>query len=232
MLGAPARIRVVIADDSLIVREGLAQVLAGHVEVVAVCEDLPGLLAAVARDRPDVVVTDIRMPPTLTDEGVRAAAALRASRPEVGVVVLSQYSEGGYALALFASGSAGRAYLLKDRVGDRRALLDAIEAVAHGGSRVDPLVVDAMLSVQQRHGRSRLGQLSPRELEVLGLIAQGHSNAGISELLVLEKRTVEKHVSAVFAKLGLVDTPDVSRRVSATLIFLAEAGDAPPAPEA
>jgi DNA-binding NarL/FixJ family response regulator len=222
-------VRVVIADDSLLVREGLEQVLAGQpsIQVVGSYADLPSLLYAVDADPPDVVLTDIRMPPSLTDEGIRVAALLRESHPDVGVIVLSQYAEPVYALALFESGSDGRAYLLKERLHDREQLLDAVETVAGGGSVVDTKVVDVLVAARSRAERSSLAELTPREREVLALIAQGKSNSAIAEALVLTKRAVEKHINSIFSKLGLTDAGDASKRVKATLAFLADEQKAP-----
>jgi DNA-binding NarL/FixJ family response regulator len=220
-------IRVVLGEDSYIVREGLRQLLASAdgIDVEAECEDLDSLLREVEDRRPDVVLTDIRMPPTQSDEGIRLAARLRAERPEVGVVVLSQYAEPGYVLALLDSGSDGRAYLLKERVHDRAQLVGAIEAVAAGESVIDPKIVELLVAAKARSERSPLAQLTPRELEVLAAIAEGKSNAAISGGLVLTKRAVEKHINAIFLKLNLShahDAGDVSPRVKAALLFLAE----------
>ena len=218
-------IRVVLAEDSYIVREGLEQVLkqAPGMEVVATCGDLDSLLAAVDSERPDVVVTDIRMPPTDSDEGIRAAATLRETRPELGVVVLSQHDDPAYALALLDSGSEGRAYLLKERVHDGGQLATAIEEVARGGSVIDSKVVESLVRTRQGTQSSPLAELTSRELEVLAEIAQGKSNSAIADSLVLTKRAVEKHINAIFMKLGLAQADDVSKRVKATLIFLAQA---------
>jgi DNA-binding NarL/FixJ family response regulator len=216
--------RVVLAEDNFIVREGLREILAAHdrIDVVAAVADLDGLLAAVESERPDVVVTDIRMPPTATDEGVRAAAELRASHPDIGVVVLSQHDDPAYALALLETGSAGRAYLLKERIHDRLQLVAAIDAVADGGSVIDPKVVEALVEARVRADSSPLAELTARELEVLAEIAQGKSNAAIADSLVLTKRAVEKHIHSIFIKLGLAYEQDVSRRVKAALLFLAD----------
>ena len=224
--GAIVSIRVVLAEDSYIVREGLEQVLAGApgVDVVATCVDYDSLLDEVESKRPDVVVTDIRMPPTETDEGIRAAAALRDSRPEVGVVVLSQHDDPAYALALLESGSEGRAYLLKERVHDRGQLAAAVEEVARGGSVIDSKIVESLVRARAEASRSPLVELTAREREVLAEIAQGKSNSAIAESLVLTKRAVEKHINAIFMKLGLAQADDVSKRVKATLIFLAQTG--------
>ena len=217
-------IRVALAEDNLIVREGIRRILGGRpdVEVVAMCGDLPSLLEAVERDAPDVVVTDIRMPPTNTDEGVRLAAELRETHPATGVVVLSNYAEPAYALALMETGSAGRAYLLKERVHHQAQLLSAIESVAAGGSVMDPKIVEPLVAAKARAERSPLAELTPREHEVLAEIAQGKINGAIAEDLGLTKRAVEKHINSIFLKLNLADAEDVSKRVKATLVFLAD----------
>jgi len=218
--------RVILAEDSFIVREGLREILAAQpgVDVVAACGDLEGLLGAVGDQDPDVVVTDIRMPPSNTDEGIRAAATLRETHPHVGVVVLSQYSHPGYVLALFESGSDGRAYLLKERVHDLGQLMSAIEAVAGGGSVIDPKVVEVLVAARARSDGSPLANLTPAERRVLAEIAQGRSNVAIAESLQLSKRAVEKHTHSIFTKLGLANSAEVSKRVKAALLFLAEGG--------
>ena len=226
----PARaIKVVIADDTYLVRTALEQILgeSDRIEVVGSCGDRDSLIAAIERERPDAVLTDIRMPPTGTDEGIQVAQALRASHPEVGVVVLSQFADPSYVLAILESGSSGRAYLLKERVNDPGQLISAIEAVVAGESVVDPKVVDVLVRSQAVAVRSPLSELTPRELEVLAQLAQGKSNAAIAESLVLSKRAVEKHINAIFMKLDLASPHDVSRRVMATLAFLA-AGESSP----
>ena len=217
-------VRIAVADDSLIVREGIAQLLAAHpdIEVVASCQDLDSLIAAVDDERPDVVVTDIRMPPTHTDEGIRLAALLRERHPEVGVVVLSNYAEAGFALALLESGSEGRAYLLKERIHSRTQLAAAIQSVAAGGSVMDPKIVEPLVTAKSRAVRSPLAELTAREREVLAEIAQGRSNAAIADSLVLTKRAVEKHINSIFLKLNLSGSEDVSKRVKAALLFLAD----------
>ena len=221
-------ISVILGEDSYLVREGLRQVLAGapQVELVAECADADALMREIDARQPDVVLTDIRMPPTNTDEGIRLAAELRVARPDIGVVVLSQYADPGYVLELLASGSEGRAYLLKERVHDRRELVAAIEAVAGGQSVIDPKIVEILVAAKARHARSPLAELTPRELEVLAAIAEGKSNAAISDGLVLTKRAVEKHINAIFLKLNLSHSEsaeDVSPRVKAALVFLAQA---------
>jgi DNA-binding NarL/FixJ family response regulator len=217
-------VSVALADDNLIVREGIVQLLAGQpdIEVVASCGDLDSLLEAIEQRQPDVVVTDIRMPPTHTDEGIRLAAQLRERHPNVGVVVLSNYAEAGFAMALLESGSEGRAYLLKERVHSRTQLASAIHSVAAGGSVMDPKIVEPLVTAKSRSERSPLAELTAREREVLAEIAQGKSNAAIAESLVLTKRAVEKHINSIFLKLNLSDIEDVSKRVKAALLFLAD----------
>jgi DNA-binding NarL/FixJ family response regulator len=223
-------IRVALGEDSLIVREGLQQLLAASptVEVVASCGDFDSLMEAIEREQPDVVLTDIRMPPTLIDEGVRIATELRESHPEMGVVVLSQYAEPEYVLALLDAGSDRRGYLLKERVHHRGALVSAIDSVARGGSVIDPKIVEVLVEERARAARSPLTELTEREREVLAEIATGKSNSAIAESLVLTKRAVEKHINAIFMKLGLAVSDDVSKRVKATLMFLAESRPAAP----
>ena len=225
-------IRIVLGEDSFIVREGLMQVLAGApgLTVEAGCEDADTLLRTIEEREPDVVVTDIRMPPSETDEGIRLAARLRSSHPDIGVVVLSQYADPAYVLALLESGSNGRAYLLKERIHDRAQLVAAIEAVASGQSVIDPKIVEVLVAAKARSDRSPLADLTPRELEVLAAIAEGKSNAAISETLVLTKRAVEKHINSIFLKLNLSHSQaaeEVSPRVKAALLFLAESDGVP-----
>ncbi len=217
-------ITLVVAEDSLLVREGIVRLLSAYddVEIAGVAVDLPQLLAAVDEHAPNVVLTDIRMPPTGTDEGIRAAAELRARHPDVGVVVLSQYVEPGYALSLFDGGSQGRAYLLKERLSEGSQLIDAIRAVASGGSVVDPKVVETLVNARARARSSPLEHLTPRELEVLSEIAQGKNNAAVAATLVLSERAVEKHINSLFSKLGLSEEPSVHRRVKAVLLYLAD----------
>ena len=217
-------IRVVVAEDSLLVREGLRQLLAASpsVDVVASYGDVQAVLDAVERDRPDVVVTDIRMPPSNTDEGIRLADHLRESRPSTGVVVVSQYAQPPYVLALLEHGSDRRGYLLKERIHNRGQLVSAIDTVARGGSVIDPKVVEVLVEARSRPDNSPLAQLTPRERDVLAEMAEGKSNAAIAESLVLTKRAVEKHINSIFTKLGLAASEDVSKRVKATLMFLAD----------
>jgi len=221
-------LRIAVGEDNLLVREGLTRLVssAPDLEVVASCADYDELMAAVEREHLDVVLTDIRMPPTWTDEGVRLANGLRESHPAVGVVVLSQYADPAYVLALFELGSDRRAYLLKERLRDRAALVSAIRSVAASGSAVDPKVVEVLVSARLRDTNSPLSELTSREREVLAEIAAGKSNTAIADSLFLTKRAVEKHINSIFMKLNLADAPDVSRRVKAALLFLAETGSA------
>ncbi len=220
-------VRVIVAEDSYVIREFLTATLssAPEVDLLAVCTNGKELRAAISTWRPEVVLTDIRMPPSGTDEGIRVAAQLRDTDPEVGVIVLSQYAEPAYALALLERGTGRRAYLLKERIRSREELISAIETVARGGSVIDPMIVDVLIQARTRAAHSRLAQLTPRELELLGEIAAGKSNGAIAQSLFLTKRAVEKHVNSIFAKLDLPETEDVSRRVKATLIYLSEEGD-------
>jgi DNA-binding NarL/FixJ family response regulator len=217
-------IRVVVVDDSLIVREGLKELLAtsSTVELVEAYGDLDSVLAGLDEHRPDVVVTDIRMPPSNTDEGIRLAEHLRSQSPSTGVVVLSQYSDPGYVLAYLEHGSDSRAYLLKERVHDRGQLVSAIDAVARGGSVIDPKIVEVLVNSRARADHSPLAELTHRERDVLAELAEGKTNAAIGESLVVTKRAVEKHINSIFTKLGLTGSEDVSKRVKATLMYLAE----------
>ncbi|MGO9882171.1 MAG: response regulator [Solirubrobacteraceae bacterium] len=217
-------IRVVLAEDSYIIREFLTTTLnsAAEVELVAVCSNAKELETAIDRWAPEVILTDIRMPPAGADDGIRIAARLRETAPDVGVVVLSQYAEPAYALALLEHGTGRRAYLLKERIRDRGELIGAIQKVAQGGSVIDPAIVDVLIEARSRVADSRLTELTPRERELLAEIAAGKSNGAIAESLFLTKRAVEKHVNSIFSKLDLPETQDVSRRVKATLIYLAE----------
>jgi DNA-binding NarL/FixJ family response regulator len=219
-------IKVILAEDSYLVREGVRRMLENEpdIELLAVCEDYDSLLSAIANTKPDVVLTDIRMPPTGTDEGIRAAERLRQVWPAAGVVLLSQYADPGYALAFLERGTEGRAYLLKERVADLDQLLAAIREVAQGGSVIDPKVVEALVASRSRAAPSPLARLTPREREVLSLLAEGRSNAAVAEGLVLSERAVEKHINSIFAKLNLPETRDAHRRVKAVLLFLAEQG--------
>jgi DNA-binding NarL/FixJ family response regulator len=217
-------IRVVLAEDHLIVREGVRRLLETQhdVEVAAACGDLDSLLASVDTEEPDVVVTDIRMPPGNTDEGIQAAKRLRETHPDVGVVVLSQYTTPSFALALLDGGSAGRSYLLKERVHDVEQLVSAIRTVAEGGSVIDPKVVEALVAENARGAESRLDQLTPRERDVLREMAAGKSNAAIGESLFLAERSVEGVIHSIFLKLGLSWETSVHKRVKAVILYLGE----------
>jgi DNA-binding NarL/FixJ family response regulator len=219
-------IRLVLAEDHYLVREGVRRLLETEpeLEVAAVCDDLDSLLAAVAAERPDVVVTDIRMPPGGTDEGIQAAERLRETDPEIGVVVLSQYANPTYVHALLEGGSARRAYLLKERVKDLDQLVAAIRAVAEGGSLIDPKVVEALLAESARGEESPLNQLTPRERDVLREMAEGKNNAAIADALFLTERSVEKVIHSIFLKLGLTWETAVHKRVKAVILYLAESG--------
>jgi len=212
-------VRVLIADDSFLLREGLARLLEelGH-EVVAAVEDAPSVVPAALEHEPDLAVVDVRMPPTGTDDGLRAAVELRRRRPETAVLVLSQYVEVRYADELFADGEGGAGYLLKDRVQDLGVLAQACETVVAGGTVLDPDVVSRMLAL--RRAEDPVTSLTPREREVLALMAEGRSNAAIAEELVLSAGAVEKHVGNIFTKLGLLPGADGNRRVLAVLAWL------------
>jgi DNA-binding NarL/FixJ family response regulator len=223
-MAADRRPRVVLAEDNALLREGLARLLEDRpdVELVGEARDLPDLLALVDELRPDVVLTDIRMPPTHADEGVEAATSLRRTHPDTGVVVLSQHATAAFALRLLEDGSHGRAYLLKDRVSDTDQLIDAIHTLAAGGSVIDPDVVEALVAGRRARASSDLERLTPREREVLAEMAQGKTNGAIAAHLVLSERAVEKHAGSIFTKLGLTEEPNVNRRVTAVLLYLAE----------
>jgi DNA-binding NarL/FixJ family response regulator len=219
-------LRVVVAEDNLLVREGVVTLLEHQPEITVCgsCGSYDELIETVEREKPDVVITDIRMPPTGTDEGIRAALAFRTEHPSTGVVVLSQYVDPAYALALLERGSEGRAYLLKERVSEAHQIVHAIEEVARGGSVIDPVVVEALVAQRTARTASALERLTPREREVLEQMAQGRNNAGIAQALYLSERAVEKHINSLFSKLGLSEEPDVHRRVKAVLLYLAEQG--------
>ena len=223
--------RVVFAEDDYLVREGTAALLAqaGEVEVVEAVSDLDGLLGAVERHRPDAVLTDIRMPPTKTMEGIEAARRIRREHPGTGVVVLSQYAEEEYAYELLKDGAEGLGYLLKERVADVEEIVRALREVASGGSVLDPKVVEGLVSRRDREAHSPLARLTEREREVLGLMAEGRNNAAVAASLFLTERAVEKHINSLFHKLGLSDEPNVHRRVMAVLTFLREGGGPPAA---
>jgi DNA-binding NarL/FixJ family response regulator len=217
-------LRLVIAEDHLLVREGVRRLLETDpdLEVAAVCGDLDSLLAAVAAEHPDVVVTDIRMPPGNNDEGIQAAERLRTTDPDVGVVVLSHYATPSYALALLEGGSAGRSYLLKERVQEPEQLVSAIRAVAGGGSVIDPKVVEALVAEDARGEQSPIHRLTARERDVLREMAAGKSNASIGGSLFLAERSVEKVIHSIFLKLGLTWEPSVNKRVKAVILYLGE----------
>jgi DNA-binding NarL/FixJ family response regulator len=219
------RIRVALAEDNVLLREGISRLIAANddFELVGTASDLPELLALVGTQHPDVVITDIRMPPTGTREGIQASSWLRENHPQVGVVVLSQFIAPGYAVELLEHGSAGRAYLLKERVGSVDELARAVRAVAAGGSVIDPLVVDELVRSRSQHRQSSLAALTPREVEILAEMAQGKSNAAIAAALTVSERAVEKHTNSIFAKLGLSEEKDLNRRVKAVLVYLSEA---------
>jgi DNA-binding NarL/FixJ family response regulator len=217
-------IRVALAEDHVLLREGISRLVAANedFELVGVASDLPQLLAVVGEQVPDVVVTDIRMPPTGTDEGIKAAAWIRQNHPETGVIVLTQFTAPGYALALLEHGSAGRGYLLKERIGSVDELARAIRVVAQGGSVIDPTVVDELVRARALERQSGLSSLTPRESEILAEMAQGKSNSAIAATLFVTERAVEKHTNSIFAKLGLSEEKDVNRRVKAVLVFLSQ----------
>jgi DNA-binding NarL/FixJ family response regulator len=214
-------VRVIVAEDVLLVREGIQRILDGYgdIDVVAAVGDQTDLLAAVSEHRPDVVVTDIRMPPEFSDEGIQVATRLRTDAPDTGVVVLSQYVQPEYAVKLLEHGSRRRAYLLKERIAEPDQLADAIREVASGGSVVDPQVVEQLVA-GARQTADPIASLTPRERDVLAQIAQGKSNAGVAAALYLTERAVEKHINSLFAKLGLTAEPEVHRRVTAVLMYL------------
>ncbi len=217
-------IKLVLAEDNLLVREGIVRLLEAHpeIELTATCDDFDSLVRTVEDAPPQVVLTDIRMPPTDSDEGIRAAARFRDTAPDVGVVVLSQHDEAEYALALLERGSEGRAYLLKERVSDLDQLITAIRAVASGGSVIDPKVVEALVAARSRSAESPISALTPREKEILSEMAQGKTNAGIAATLFLTERAVEKHINSIFSKLQLSGEKDAHRRVKAVLLFLSD----------
>ena len=213
-----------LAEDSFIVREGIRLLLEGTagIDLVATSETYDELLATVEEQRPDVVITDIRMPPTRTNEGIRAALEIRSRWPATGVVVLSQYVEPGYVLALFEHGTAGLAYLLKERVGDLEELVGAVDRVLRNGSVIDPRVVEVLVDARARRAGSKLDRLTSREREVLEHIAEGKTNAAIARGLYLSERAVEKHINSIFTKLDLSFEEDVNKRVRAVVLWLTE----------
>jgi DNA-binding NarL/FixJ family response regulator len=226
-------IRIVVAEDNALLRDGLTRLVSSvpDFELAGTCGSYDELVELIERTSPDVVVTDIRMPPTGTDEGIRIATSLRSSHPETGVVVLSQFASPAYAMALLAEGSERRAYLLKDRVADVDDLVTAIRRVAEGGAVIDPKVVEHIVGGFGKRARTPLDHLTTREREILAEMAQGKSNAAVAAALFLSERAIEKHINSIFAKLGLREERDVNRRVTAVLMYLTarpddgEAGD-------
>jgi DNA-binding NarL/FixJ family response regulator len=225
-------LRVVFADDNYLVREGVSSLLAevSDVDLVETVADPASLMKAVRTHQPDAVLTDIRMPPTFTTEGIEAAKQIRAEHPETGVVVLSQYVEEDYAFDLLADGVAGLGYLLKERISQIDELVRALQDVARGGSALDPQVVEGLLARKASEARSPLLGLTDREREVLQSMASGRNNATTATALFMSERAVEKHISSVFAKLGLVDEKQVNRRVMAVLAYLEATGEVPKRP--
>ncbi len=216
------RLRVVIADDHALLLQGLAHMLESHgFDVVAQAGDADDLLRKVGAHRPDAAVVDIRMPPTNTDDGLRAAVAIRQTHPDVGVLLLSQYVEATYALELIGDDARGVGYLLKDRIADFDEFAGALRRVASGGSVLDPEVVRGMLGRPRE--RSKLAELTAREREVLGLLAEGYSNQGVAKRIVVSERAVEKHITSILSKLGLRAEPQAHRRVMAVLAYLEDA---------
>jgi len=221
-------IRVLLAEDNALLRQGLERLIDhdATLELVGSVADLPSLQKAVVDLEPDVVVSDIRMPPTKTDEGIQIALQLRQERPQVGVVLLSQHADAAFALKLLEGGSGGRAYLLKERVGDVGELTSAVQRVAQGGSVIDPTVVEQLVAANRGPQDTPLSTLTPRELEVLGEMAQGKSNAAIAATLFLSERAIEKHTNSIFSKLSLTEERDLNRRVKAVLLYLHDHGTA------
>lgn len=217
-------IRIVLAEDHYLVREGERALIESDpdLELVATCTDLDSLLMAIDAEKPDVVVTDIKMPPDFSDEGIQVAERLRETHPGVGVVVISLFDDASFALALLEKGSQGRAYLLKDRLADAEQFAGAIKRVARGESVIDPKVVDVLLAARLRGSNSPLHGLTPREAEILGEMAQGWNNAAIASRFGLSERAVEKHIHSIFLKLGLSEEQDINRRVKAVLLFLSQ----------
>lgn len=208
-----------IAEDSVLLREGVSRLLAeSGIEVVAACESADELMVLLPVEKPDVVIADIRLPPSYTDEGIRAALTIRARHPGVGVLVLSQHVEVGLAMQLLADSADGTGYLLKDRVSNVKDFIDAVHRVAAGGSAIDPVIVSALIAKERN--RDPLSRLTPREREVLALMAEGRSNQGIAEEFAITLRAVEKYVSSIFTKLDMPSTPGDSKRVLAVLLYL------------
>ncbi len=220
-------LRIVLGEDSYLAREGIIRALeeVEEIDVVATCSDLDDLRTTIEAVEPDVVLTDIRMPPTSTDEGIRLAGELRESHPEIGVVVLSQHAEPLYAVSLFEGGSDRRAYLLKERLKDEGELSRALHEVARGGSVVDPHIVEQLVGARAGGPGSRVDKLTPREREILAMIAEGRSNAAIAHSLYITTRAVERHINAIFARLELAESAEANRRVQAVLVYLAGVRD-------
>ena len=214
--------RVIIADDALLLRQGVIAVLAtlDGIEVVAEADDYDALMAAVDEHQPDLVITDIRMPPTLTDEGIRAARAIRSAHPDTGVIVLSQYLDADYVIELFEDGTEGLGYLLKENVADRRHLAHAIEAVCSNSSSIDAAAIEVFVQARSRRP-SPLDELTERERDVLSLVAEGLRNSAVAARLHLSEKSVEKHINSIFTKLHLSDEPESNRRVRSVLVWLA-----------
>lgn len=214
--------RILLADDSLLIRRGIEGLLLNEpsVELVGAAASLPELLAEVDRTAPDLVITDVRMPPTMVDEGIAAAAQLRSTHPDLGVLVLSQFADGAYLRRLVENGSSRRGYLLKDNLATPGELMSAIDLIHRGGSFVDPTVVELLVDQQSKHLSSPIGQLTKRERDILSAVAGGKSNQAIGEELFISHRAVEKHINSIFAKLGLFEDPEINRRVQAVLMFL------------
>ncbi len=223
--------RVILGEDSLIFREGIKELLEQdpRIELLEVCDDQPSVMSAVERRRPDVVITDIRMPPSMTSEGIQIANALRETHTDMGVLVLSQYADAAYVIELFEHGSGRRGYLLKSGIGSAHELANAVTTIADGGSVVDPQVVEALVAARQEH-EGPLAALTSREIEVLALVAEGRSNRAIADELVITTRAVEHHISAIFMKLDLGDEAQVHRRVRASLLYLSSQHNTPPPP--
>jgi len=221
-------LRIVLGEDSYLAREGIMRALEEleEVDIVATCTDLDDLRTTIEAVEPDVVLTDIRMPPTSTDEGIRLAGELRESHPEIGVVVLSQHAEPLYAVSLFESGSDRRAYLLKERLKDEGELARALHEVAEGGSVVDPYIVEQLVGARAGDAGSRVDKLTPREREILAMIAEGRSNGAIANSLFITTRAVERHINAIFSRLELAESAEANRRVQAVLVYLAGVRDA------
>ena len=216
------QVRVVVAEGEVLTREGIRRLVetSDGIEVVGAVADLPSLWGAVERVDPDIVVTDVRLPPTRTDEGIRFAVELRRRRPETAVIVLGEEPDSSFAAAMLGDGVSGRAYLLKDRVVDGASFAETVRTVAAGGSHVDVRVVERLLHEHPARRSATLGKLTPRDAEILGLMAEGRSNAGIARELAVTSRAVERHVGSIFTKLGIADSPDYSRRVLAVLAYL------------